>query len=142
MKKQSIYNKRWGAKNPSRVKMHRKKWGDSRLEQEVTRVRKWRRKNGASLLLGLAKYRAKKKGLPFNLTARDLWIPEYCPILGLKLERGVGRPHANSPSLDRVKPELGYVRGNVNVISHRANTLKGAGTLEEFEKIVAYLKWY
>ena len=44
-----------------------------------------------------------------------------------------------SPSLDQIVPGLGYVKGNVQVISHRANTLKSDGTLEEFKKLVIFL---
>ena len=60
----------------------------------------------------IAKNRAKVKGLPFNLCADDFEIPEYCPLLGLKLERGIGKAAMNSPELDRIVPSLGYVNYN------------------------------
>ena len=46
----------------------------------------------------------------------------------------------NSPSLDRIRPQLGYVAGNVRVISNRANHLKSNGTISEFEAVLAYMK--
>ncbi len=87
-----------------------------------------------------AKSRAKLKGVPFTITYDDIVIPEFCPVFGIKLEFNKGGPKANSPSLDRIIPELGYVPGNVQVISHRANTIKNDATLEELEQIVAYIR--
>lgn len=103
---------------------------------------KYRRQH-LSRLVSAAKLRAHKRGLPFNLTVEDIHIPEFCPVLGLKLcigrsERGgVGEA---SPSLDRLIPSLGYVVGNVRVISWRANRLKCDASLDEVEKIAAYMR--
>ena len=47
----------------------------------------------------------------------------------------------NSPTLDRIVPELGYVPGNVAVISWKANRLKGNNTDPElFEKVAKYIR--
>jgi hypothetical protein len=99
----------------------------------------WFRKNPASRLLSSAKTRAKKRGLEFNLELEDIVIPEYCPILGLKLKQG-GFNSPNSPSLDRVDNSKGYIKGNVKVISHRANSIKRDATLEELQAICEYMK--
>lgn len=89
-----------------------------------------------------AKQRAKQKGLAFDLRLEDIIVPATCPVLGIAIVAGAGGgfPAHNSPSLDRVTPTNGYVRNNVRVISHRANTLKRDGTIEEFEKIIAYMR--
>lgn len=87
-----------------------------------------------------AKERARALKLPFTLTVDDLVIPEFCPVLGIPLIHGKGKWHANSPTVDRRIPELGYTKGNARVISWRANDLKKDGTLEEFQKIVAYME--
>lgn len=55
-------------------------------------------------------------------------IPETCPVLGIPLTIG-GKRSPSSPSLDRIDPALGYVPGNIRVISDRANRLKGARSL-------------
>jgi hypothetical protein len=89
-------------------------------------------------MLSSAKGRAKKFNLPFSFTIADFDIPQYCPILGLELEVGDGRPGLNSPSLDRIIPNLGYVKGNVEVISYRANKIKSDATPEELQKIADY----
>ena len=71
-----------------------------------------------------AKKRADQLGVPFTLSRDALAIPEFCPVLNIRLSVGEGRLPA-SPSLDRIKPEIGYVNGNCRVISDHANRLKG-----------------
>ena len=66
--------------------------------------------------------RAKKLGLPFRISVEDIVIPDECPILKVPLV--VDFKWRRSPALDRIIPELGYVPGNVWVISHWANMLK------------------
>ena len=92
-------------------------------------------------LLRFAKHRAKKNNLPFNLSLDDFEIPEYCPVFGIKLKPAVGTQDMScTPTLDKVIPRLGYVKGNVQIISHRANTIKRDASLEELEKLVCYLR--
>jgi len=56
------------------------------------------------------------------------------------LETAEGKVSDNSYSLDRIDPSKGYVKGNVEVISHRANTLKSNATIEELEKVIQYMR--
>ena len=84
----------------------------------------------SKILLYAAKQRAKRKGLAFNLTEKDIRIPKYCPVFGIQLtpQYGNGKQCDISPTLDRINPKLGYVVGNVIVISHLANRLKSDAT--------------
>ena len=75
-------------------------------------------------LYKITKKRAKKEGINFNIELSDLIIPKLCPIFKIPLFRGNGKRSNNSPSLDRIIPELGYVKGNVWIISDRANRMK------------------
>ena len=84
--------------------------------------------------------RAKQKGLEFSLTAGDIDIPAFCPVLGIPLNQGTGGLTGNSPSLDRVDNSKGYVKGNVRVISNRANSIKRDATLQELEQLVNYMR--
>jgi len=106
-------------------------------EFKMTAWARFRRLKPYKPMLYAAKKRASELGLPFNLTDADISIPEVCPVLGLKLQSGSGRPCDSSPSLDRIIPAMGYVSGNVRVISYRANALKSNATLEELRAIVA-----
>lgn len=82
-------------------------------------------------MLIAARARAKKNNIPFNISEEDLTIPEKCPVLNCKLEHNTGTVKGNSPSIDRIDPCKGYIKNNVRVISHRANTLKRDMTKEE-----------
>lgn len=89
-----------------------------------------------------AKRRAKAKGVPFALTAEDVHVPTHCPVLGIELCADTNKKaHGpDSPSLDRLIPELGYVPGNVTVISNRANTLKRDATADELEAVASWVR--
>jgi hypothetical protein len=78
-----------------------------------------------------AKRRAKKKGVPFSLKRSDLDIPEICPILGMPMKRNRDAIGRNSYTVDEIVPGLGYVPGNVQVISFRANAMKQDANSEE-----------
>ncbi len=94
----------------------------------------------AERMLHTARARAKREGWNFNLTIDDIQIPSACPVLGIPLEVGRGKARRHSPSLDRLDSSKGYVRGNVRVISWRANDLKRDGTLTEFRALLKYLE--
>ena len=106
---------------------------------------KHRQKTQTTQMFRRAKRRAKTKGVPFDLSVEDIIIPELCPILGIPLMVGVGAcggnggPTDSSPSLDRIIPELGYVKGNVQVISNRANRFKSDASIEELEAVVRHM---
>ena len=91
-------------------------------------------------LLRWARYRAEKKGREFNLTLEDIQLPEYCPVLGIKLEKSDSKNSYGSYSVDRIDSSKGYVKGNIQVISHRANSLKGNATVEELKKLLEYMR--
>ena len=76
-----------------------------------------------SRLYKLTKKRAIDNNIPFNILLEDIVLPDFCPIFNIPLFRGEGRSN-NSYSLDRILPELGYIKGNVWIISDRANRLK------------------
>jgi len=109
-------------------------------ECEIFQHLDWQKKNIRYIMFDSAKHRAKRDGVPFAITQDDITIPKRCPVFGTELKAGDRRNHANAPSLDRFKPELGYVPGNICVISHRANLTKNNATLDELRKLVAYLE--
>lgn len=90
-------------------------------------------------MLAGAQARAKAKGLPFAITLEDFTIPEVCPALGVEILLGGNMSERDqAPSLDRVMPALGYVPGNVIVISNRANRIKNNATIPELQRIADF----
>jgi len=112
----------WRKRNPEKVKSYRKEYDGNVPNRILTRV----------------KSRAKRCKIPFNLTIEDIIVPDLCPVLGIPIYSvsGAGTNQYHSPSLDRIVPELGYVKGNVRVISQRANLLKSNATIEELEAVL------
>lgn len=89
-------------------------------------------------ILSRVKSRAKGLGIPFNLTVEDIIIPKTCPVLGIEINVSIGKKGycPNSPSVDRIKPEIGYIKGNVRIISARANLLKSNASLDEMRLVL------
>jgi len=93
-------------------------------------------------ILSRIKSRAKGYNIPFNLELSDIIIPDICPVLGIKIKSivGGGTNQYGSASVDRIIPDLGYTKGNIRVISQRANLLKSNATIEELEKVLEDLR--
>jgi hypothetical protein len=102
-------------------------------------LRTYRARNPEKAMYGRIKTKCKLEGIPFNLEVTDIVIPTHCPILGIPLSLSNTSGQVDtSPSLDKYIPSLGYVKGNVNVISMRANVIKNSATTAEVRKL---LKW-
>jgi hypothetical protein len=99
-----------------------------------------RNRNKAKALWSFAKRRAKLKGIEFSITPEDIIVPNLCPIFGIELNFGTKIEWESSPSLDRINPNLGYIKDNIKVISWKANRLKTNASVEELEKIIKYMK--
>lgn len=87
-----------------------------------------------------AKARARSSGVPFKITADDITIPQKCPVLGIPLIVGQSQATDHSPSLDRVVPLLGYVPGNILVLSNRANRIKNDATIPELRLVADFFE--
>lgn len=111
----------------------------TRPEYRVRRMAK-RRRDPVHELIILARARAKKDGLPFDLHPHDLVLSENCPVLGIPLVSS-SKLTDNTPTLDRYDPDKGYVSGNVIVISWLANRLKSNCTDPDvFERLARYVR--
>lgn len=123
--------------NPERNRQRAIEYHRSNRDAILARMKE---RNPEFFLLRDAKKRARDCGVPFNLTLADITIPAHCPVLGFKMQAHEGKCGFDSPTLDRVVPARGYVRGNVVVISHRANTIKSDATLNELLATVRYVR--
>lgn len=91
-------------------------------------------------LLRWARTRAAKDGTPFKLSIDDFEIPSRCPVLDIPIRCGKAVSTDNSPTLDKIIPEIGYVSGNVVVISNRANRLKSNASWLELRKLTQFFE--
>jgi hypothetical protein len=134
--KQRAYARAYYAKN--RDKLKARSAAHNRKARAAGYGVKFRRANPVIALLRGAKERARLYGTEFRITLADITMPTHCPVLGLKLEHGSGKGGAisASPSLDRIDSSMGYVPGNVRVISKRANTLKNNATVAELALVL------
>lgn len=88
-------------------------------------------------LLQVIQRKCKKKDIPFDLTIEDIEFPTHCPVLGIELDL-TGDNREASPSIDRIIPELGYVKDNIVIVSFRANRLKNDASLNEMRSLVSF----
>lgn len=99
-----------------------------------------------AFLVKLALQRAVNMGLPFDRNLREtLGHAPFlnCACCGKALDYRTGRGQGGrnaSPSLDRLVPLRGYVEGNVKVVCLRCNRVKNNATVEDLEKILAYIQ--
>ena len=105
-------------------------------------AKQYKYKNKEKTMLSYAKDRANKKGLEFNIEHTDIMIPSICPVLDIPIfykRFGIVKgPCINSPSLDRIDNSKGYIKGNIQVISHLANTMKASASKEQ---LISFAKW-
>ena len=89
------------------------------------------------------KNHAKNKGLEFTISLEYLTsiAPDVCPVLGIPLSWCVSNRKVsdNSPSVDRINPDKGYIEGNVVWLSSKANRIKNSGTAEEHLAIYKFI---
>ncbi len=139
----------WAAyrqENRARILATKKRCYYASREKTLATQRTWRdthpKESWMRAVRKSAQLRAKSRGLPWD---ENLLIqtPDVCPVLGVVMDygrKGTGKVQPNSPSLDRLIPHLGYVNGNVVTISHRANSIKNAGSAAEHEAIAIFMR--
>jgi hypothetical protein len=130
-------NRAYREANPEKEAARNRAWAKANPEKVKARARAYHEANREKAMLQGAKTRAKKNNLAFDLSLDDIQIPERCPILGIKLERGNDWADG-SPSLDKIYPDKGYVKGNVQVISNLANRMKSNATFAQMVMLGKY----
>lgn len=111
------------------------------LKRQAHRLRN-PKQTWASYALKDAKKRAAKKGVPFAITRVyiESLLPDKCPVFGTTFTfLGNGKIKPESPALDRVVPSKGYVEGNIQIISVKANSIKSAYNSKDIFKVAEWL---
>lgn len=110
-----------------------------RLNEQKEKKRKSRQKSPEKYLLDIARRRAESKGMDFSITEEDIPVPKVCPVLGIELCLTNDKIMDNSPSLDRLDQNKGYIKGNVMVMSFLANSMKRTATAEQLIKFADWI---
>ena len=138
----------------NQYRKYKKGWEDINSERRLYKCKKcedtWQKKKRDDKpwwrLNIMAKGRAKKNNLPYDITEeylKSIWPKDNkCPILGTDFKSGLSNKY-QLPTLDKIYPKKGYVKGNVAVISFRANQVKSDITdFNIFKKLYEYYKRY
>lgn len=110
--------------------------------EQAAKTKPWltrRKRRPEAYLFNIAKQRSKRRGIEFTITVDDLKMPEFCPLLGVRLDSYADNVDLH-PSIDRIDSAKGYIKGNVWIISHRANRVKSNASADEIIKIGSALK--
>lgn len=128
----------------TRIKRQKLNWSDEELSRvDLRGLLEFAIRSRVTRTLTVTKSNCLKNNIPYNITVDDLYpLPLTCPVLGLPLNwmlEGRGSPN-DCPSIDRLEPSKGYVKGNVRIISQKANRLKSNASAAELEAILKYMK--
>ena len=95
------------------------------------------------MLINASKQRAKNKNREHSISIENIKAvyPKdgCCPIFGMKLEFNNAGFRESSPSIDRINSKQGYTKENIQIISWKANRIKGYASIQELEMLLAYL---
>lgn len=131
-------SRRYTKENPEKISENKKSYYLENFEIISEKNRDSRLKDPRKSLFNGAKARANRERIPFSIAPEDIVIPDVCPIFKTKFTIGKKLFLLDSPSLDKIIPELGYVPGNIAVMSWRANSIKSTGTVEQHRRIAEW----
>jgi hypothetical protein len=126
------YAKQYYLKNKDKLKKQHAEWFQQNKKQHKKSNKKWLADHYSWQLLKRARDSSKQRGLVFNISIEDIIIPVHCPYLKIELTTisNGGRQESNA-SLDRIDNTKGYIKGNVQVISSKANFMKRNASIKE-----------
>ena len=108
----------------------------------LSRRRELHRLDPRPKMYSRARERCKITGVKFALKSyKDIPKPyKYCPLLNIPMFVGSGIATDNSPTLDRINNNKGYIKGNLQVISRKANQSKSNLSFNEYETMYFNMK--
>ena len=129
--------------NKEKINEHKREYYQENKEKISEQAKQYRLENKEMWMCTASKVRAKQKNLPFNLSTeylKEIWPEDNkCPALGITMKKGDFCVTDHSPTLDRIIPELGYIKGNVQVVSALANRIMSDATVNQ---VMAVAKHY
>lgn len=142
---------RWRKSHSKRYKSYLKRWRTKNRKHAYKLGENWRRENPlkakAIQLTTMARARAKEYGLPFNITSNNIFEKlslGVCEQTKLRFEyHKDGKTNPCSPSIDRIVPKKGYVKGNIRLIVWALNAFKNRFSDDEIYPVAkAFIKYY
>lgn len=137
----SIYDYRCDCGEIGKVRKHHLMNGKTRSCGCLSVDRLW---HGYKEISGSYWYRlqigAKERSYIFDITIEEVWDifekqSRKCIFTGLPLAFSKSfKSKEQTASLDRINPDLGYVRGNVQWVHKEINMMRGKRTVDEFIK--------
>lgn len=124
--------------NAERARAESRRWREANREHHQALNRESYYRSMQRRLFENAKKRASKQGIPFDITIDDIIVPDVCPVFKVPFVWGEGI-NDYSPSLDKIRPELGYVPGNIKVICNMANRIKSNANSDQVKQVLEYL---
>ena len=109
----------------------------------IIKTRQYREKTWQKMLFMALKNRAKRNSIEINIEWSDIPDPNLsmCPVFGTKYTMGLKNKSEFSATVDRINPSLGYIKGNIQLLSSLANTIKSDADylmIERIGKAVVY----
>ena len=135
--------KQYRLENKEKIIEHKREYYQENKEKISEQAKQYRLENKEMWMCTASKVRAKQKNLPFNLSTeylKEIWPEDNkCPALGITMRKGDFCVTDHSPTLDRIIPKLGYIKGNVQVVSALANRIMSDATVNQ---VMAVAKHY
>lgn len=150
--KQLAYQREWKRKNREKMLEAHKEYYERNKEKIKIKNKMWQKENKEKVLENAKKYKEKRRQEDIcyflyekvqaskkekDISIKDIQeiykIDNLCPILRVPLRRGT----RYTPTVDRIDPTKGYIKGNIQVISWLANRMKSDATKEE---LIAFAK--
>ena len=133
--KENVKNRTKKDPGPSRIRA--KEWAKNNRERKLASTKisyEKMRNNHVKRILSSAKRRAKNDRREFNIDSSDLYFPETCPYLGTEFEQRDTNGKLilqTCYSIDRIDSSKGYIKGNVQILSVKANRMKSDASIAD-----------
>ena len=137
--KRKVSDRKYYESNKERIIKKQKEYYKNNPEHFKLYQKDLRKRRPSKHLYEHARRRAREKGIEFKISEKDIVVPSFCPLLEIPIFNGTNTMCDNSPSVDRIDLNLGYIPENIMVISYKANRMKSNSTFEEFETM--YKNW-
>jgi len=138
------YSKKYHESHKEKAKVYMKRYTETHKDEIFKQQKEYYKNNIPKYLYKLSKGRARIKNIEFTITIKDIEnimpFNNICIMLNIQMQYNDNKVAYNSFTLDRIDNTKGYIRGNINVICHRANVSKNDTTLFEYSEIVNNFK--